>query len=580
MFAASLAQAQRRTSTRTVVAPRQASAAPMSARQIAARVLPSVVLVVTSCGRGSIVFGSGFVVSRGIIATNKHVVECGSRSFVSLVNSAVRHSVTARWLDSAHDLALLRVEDLRAPVLALSDVRNLSIGDTVYAAGNPQGLQGTFSNGIISSLRYAEGEIQFTAPISKGSSGGPVVDEHGRVIGITVSYVGGGQSLNFAVPSLYLRTLLNGVQRGALPTALIAAEEPRPQPIAIAEPLRLIPDGAVLFASPRPSDAVYRRGEVDRPVEITEMPQPLRTRESSRTSGTVRLRAVFRPTGEVTDITVLRGLPHGLSWCAVKAARAIRFRPAVKNNRSVAMSMTLEYAFALNGAVGTTEKRDDTSSPDGNLAVESPSPARPALADAESLFINQNYNEVIAVSRDLLAATPDHPRANLLLGSSYYKLKQYDQAVAPLLKAIMLGEEARLPVAIHRRVLVRVGASGFDNELRAGEIIVRRGGVEFVIGDASQRIRVPFNKVYEVVYERDKAEQLTLKVGVQQGGREERVTYRFHPAEATVESKGLQGYPEASRVSCSACSGATKMIYNLLIQLRQTFSLPNVRDAS
>lgn len=144
----------------------------------------------------------------------------------------------------------------------------------------------------------------------------------------------------------------------------------------------------------------------------------------------------------------------------------------------------------------------------------------------------------------------------------------------------MLGEEARLPVAIHRRVLVRVGASGFDNELRAGEIIVRRGGVEFVIGDASQRIRVPFNKVYEVVYERDKAEQLTLKVGVQQGGREERVTYRFHPAEATVESKGLQGYPEASRVSCSACSGATKMIYNLLIQLRQTFSLPNVRDAS
>jgi hypothetical protein len=90
----------------------------------------------------------------------------------------------------------------------------------VYAAGNPQGLEGTFSNGIISSLRYDAGQIQFTAPISQGSSGGPVVDEYGRVIGLTVSYATEGQNLNFAVPSAFLLLLIEQVERKQIADSL------------------------------------------------------------------------------------------------------------------------------------------------------------------------------------------------------------------------------------------------------------------------------------------------------------------------------------------------------------------------
>jgi S1-C subfamily serine protease len=194
--------------------PPQDNSTPLTAKQIARRVLPGVVLVETPCGRGRVMFGSGFVVDKGLVATNKHVVECGDESFVMLIGQNNKHRITAKYLDSTHDLALLRVEGLGASALPLSDAQNLSVGDKVYAAGNPQGLEGTFSDGIISSLRYNAGRIQFTAAISPGSSGGPVVDESGRVIGITVSSREGGQNLNFAVPTVFLKTLVADVRSG------------------------------------------------------------------------------------------------------------------------------------------------------------------------------------------------------------------------------------------------------------------------------------------------------------------------------------------------------------------------------
>ncbi|MCP9493365.1 MAG: S1C family serine protease [Pyrinomonadaceae bacterium MAG19_C2-C3] len=204
--------------------PVQHSPTPLTAAQIAKRILPSIVRVeMTGCERGRVVFGSGFFVDRNLIATNRHVVECGSEGYVTLVEREEKHRVVAKYLDPAHDLALLRVEGLNAPALPLSDTQNLSVGDKVYAAGNPKGFDGTFSDGIISSLRYVAGRIQFTAAISQGSSGGAVVDEYGRVIGVTVSSVTSGQNLNFAVPTYYLLQLSARVKEGKVADALAAA---------------------------------------------------------------------------------------------------------------------------------------------------------------------------------------------------------------------------------------------------------------------------------------------------------------------------------------------------------------------
>lgn len=224
-LATPLIQAQRKQ-------PSQDNPTPLTAKQIARRVLPGVVLVETPCGRGRVMFGSGFVIDKGLVATNKHVVECGDESFVTLIGQNNKHHITAKYLDSTHDLALLRVEGLGASALPLSDAQNLSVGDKVYAAGNPQGLEGTFSDGIISSLRYSAGRIQFTAAISPGSSGGPVVDEYGRVIGVTVSYLEGGQNLNFAVPTIFLKRLLADVRSGKVSDTLAVKSSP-PAPAVI-----------------------------------------------------------------------------------------------------------------------------------------------------------------------------------------------------------------------------------------------------------------------------------------------------------------------------------------------------------
>lgn len=212
-LATPLAQAQRKQAS-------QNNQTPLTAKQIARRVLPSVVLIETSCRSGRVMFGSGFVVDKELVATNRHVVGCGDEVYVTLVGQNTKHRMTAKYLDSMHDLAILKVGGLSTTALTLSDAQNLSVGDKVYAAGNPQGLEGTFSDGIISSLRYSAGRIQFTAPISPGSSGGPVVDEYGRVIGVTISYLEGGQNLNFAVPTIFLKTLIAEVRNGKVSDAL------------------------------------------------------------------------------------------------------------------------------------------------------------------------------------------------------------------------------------------------------------------------------------------------------------------------------------------------------------------------
>jgi len=118
-------------------------------------------------------------------------------------------------MDSRQDLAIIRVSNVDAPALSLGRSDKVQIGESVYVAGNPIGfLEGTFSNGIISGVRefrVGSERIQITAPISKGSSGGPVLNSKGEVIGVAVSIITAGQNLNFAIPSNYLSELLNKV---------------------------------------------------------------------------------------------------------------------------------------------------------------------------------------------------------------------------------------------------------------------------------------------------------------------------------------------------------------------------------
>jgi hypothetical protein len=189
-----------------------ATASGDSPREIAKRVSPSVVLLVMQDSNGQpLAMGSGFVIKDGIVATNLHVVEGASRGYAKLADRNDKFNISGTVAtDADRDIVLLAVEGLKAPALTLGDSKRVAVGDAVYAVGNPRGLEGTFSAGIISSIRKVGDDslLQITAPISPGSSGGPVVNAKGEVVGVSVATFKGGQNLNFAIPSSYLTTLM------------------------------------------------------------------------------------------------------------------------------------------------------------------------------------------------------------------------------------------------------------------------------------------------------------------------------------------------------------------------------------
>jgi S1-C subfamily serine protease len=158
-----------------------------------------------------IAVASGVIIANNLIATNFHVVEKGV-SFEITLNSTKEVLRTEKLfkVDEAHDVAIIELVHGSSNILAFSSTEP-KIGDDVIVAGSPSGLEGTVSKGIVSSYRRAGifdfDFIQIDAPISPGSSGGPVVNEEGKLIGISVGGLGEG-NLNFAVPVKYIRRLL------------------------------------------------------------------------------------------------------------------------------------------------------------------------------------------------------------------------------------------------------------------------------------------------------------------------------------------------------------------------------------
>jgi hypothetical protein len=166
----------------------------------------STVTILTNDGQGS-----GFFVAPNIIATNYHVVEGATNASCILNNSDIEYKIDGYvGVDKSVDLILLKVSTLNKPSIKFA-VTTASIGQKVYVIGSPQGLPATISDGIISGMRDFEGIklLQMTASISPGSSGGPVLNSNGELIGISVSQLTEGQNLNFAIPKSYLQILLD-----------------------------------------------------------------------------------------------------------------------------------------------------------------------------------------------------------------------------------------------------------------------------------------------------------------------------------------------------------------------------------
>jgi len=166
----------------------------------------AVVSIIMSDKDGNpIALGTGFLISTdGRIVTNYHVIASGSSAIVKLPDGAVFPVEGVLAADKDRDVALIKARRDNFRTLTLGNSDGVQVGQEVVAIGNPLSLESTVSNGIVSGMRSVKEEggdfLQITAPISPGSSGGPLFNMDGQVIGITTMHLKGGENLNFAIP--------------------------------------------------------------------------------------------------------------------------------------------------------------------------------------------------------------------------------------------------------------------------------------------------------------------------------------------------------------------------------------------
>lgn len=124
-------------------------------QEIAKKAFASTVLLIMEDANGKpLTQGSGFFVRDGAIVTNLHVVEGAAKGYAKLVGQEPKFAIEGiTAVDGGQDLVILKITTAGSPVLSLGNSDAVQVGETIYAVGNPKGLEGTFSQGIVSSLR-------------------------------------------------------------------------------------------------------------------------------------------------------------------------------------------------------------------------------------------------------------------------------------------------------------------------------------------------------------------------------------------------------------------------------------------
>jgi serine protease Do len=154
-------------------------------------------------GKSFVGKGSGFIISSdGRIVTNYHVIDYATTGTVTLNNKQTYNIDSILGYDKNLDLAVIKIDTTGLPYCTLGDSSKIEVGESVVAIGNPLGYQetqNTVSNGIVSKI-WDDRTIQTTAPISPGSSGGPLFDMYGEVIGTIFAKVVNGENMNLAIP--------------------------------------------------------------------------------------------------------------------------------------------------------------------------------------------------------------------------------------------------------------------------------------------------------------------------------------------------------------------------------------------
>lgn len=360
--------------------------------ELVRRIKPSAVAIETFDAKGNTLSrGSGFFIAADRIITNRHVIERSSRVEVHLVDGKKFSVRGVLAVDGEGDLALLQVDVPSALAIPLSIGRAVpQEGESIVVIGNPFGLEGSVSNGIVSAVREISGYgkiIQITAPISPGSSGSPVVNMSGQVIGVATLQAAEGQSLNFAVPSeRILQLKVNDLQTFSSLTA-----ETQKNKRSAAE--RLYSQGVAQLSR---DDFARAVGYFEKAIEAAP---------------------------NYTEAWYQAGFCYGVLGRhseALKASRqAAKLRPDWAETfvnigaSSFALGQYKDAADAYRHAIRLDDDKPDTQYALG-LSLNK---------------LNRTDEEILAYKR-AVALKPDHANAIERLGLAYFKQKRYADALA------------------------------------------------------------------------------------------------------------------------------------------------------
>src|SRR5579859_4482296 len=245
------------------------------------RVIPSVVNITSTAVAFDFFYGpvpqqgqgSGFIIDAdGHILTNYHVI-AGARQVEVTLSNKKKYPAQVIGSDRQKDLAILQINAKNLTPATLGDSKILEVGQKVYAIGNPFGLSGTMTRGIISSIRSVRGPegngideaIQTDAAINPGNSGGPLLNWHGEVIGINSMILTGGAEqsagVGFAIPINSAKAVLNDlVQFGRVRRPTLGISGLLPIGPELADQMGLAADAGVLIQRVVPNGAADRAG--------------------------------------------------------------------------------------------------------------------------------------------------------------------------------------------------------------------------------------------------------------------------------------------------------------------------------
>jgi tetratricopeptide (TPR) repeat protein len=414
---------------------------------IVAKAKPAVVQVIALDANWSpIRTGTGFFVSAdGELLTNFHVIR-GATHISARTNKGaifVFEKLIAGSADS--DVAFLKFEATDVDYLKVGSSAEAVEGETVLVIGNPEGLQGTVSNGIISAFRENRAYIQITAPISPGSSGSPVLDGTGQVIGMATLVAKEGQNLNFAISAEVIEKVIR-------PTLAQVTSSPSATPNGGSGPDDVLPDyiadlavadydkafadsSKAIQLKPNDAEAYFGRAQANEGLgrfdeAIADYSEAIRLKPNdssgyynrARAYDSVAVKLFFDPNALSSKD------PHEqFSKAIADYTEAIRLKP---DN---------EEAFYYRAQDYSQFQQFDKAVADCTEAIR----LKPDFADAYfwrgSAYKDLGkYSEAIADSTETIRLKPDSADAYSLRGDAFYRLRQYGRAIADESEAIRL----------------------------------------------------------------------------------------------------------------------------------------------